>query len=364
MIDQVAAAFDRQDYRTAAQLLKAWRKQSPQDPWVQFYIGRLHEVSGKLEAAETVFRQLLRDTVNPKLTAQARQGLQRLEAIQKARRQEAIAQATADPLNAEPGYLILEPIRPEDKSLAAQNLARIMKIDPYTARLQLPSRGWRLYRTGAIGELQLYGQELQTAGIPAFSAALAAVQKINVFRVNYFQSVAPQATVVCQNEADQLGSLTFDWSDVTQRVEGLLPIFEQVVDLDVHQKLQRKEQTQDYAQICDLHLPSRRCILRLCDSNYQFQQGVLLSASAHPQASAQGTTRRHWNSLIEFLNQQLPQVPVWSGFTTFAETVLDQTEMLSHIQPHIGLFRRTETDWDPAFQLYSALVFLRNNPIG
>jgi predicted Zn-dependent protease len=74
MIDQVAAAFERQDYRTAAQLLQQLSQDSPQNPWVQFYLGRLDEVSGKLETAEEIYRQLLRNVSNTKIVAQARQG--------------------------------------------------------------------------------------------------------------------------------------------------------------------------------------------------------------------------------------------------------------------------------------------------
>ncbi|NEQ23967.1 MAG: tetratricopeptide repeat protein, partial [Microcoleus sp. SIO2G3] len=78
MIDQVADAFERKDYRTAARLLKQLVKQEPTNPWVRLYVGRLHEETGKLESAETVYRQLLQGTTNPKIMAQARQGLGRL----------------------------------------------------------------------------------------------------------------------------------------------------------------------------------------------------------------------------------------------------------------------------------------------
>jgi Tetratricopeptide repeat len=355
MIDRVAAAFDRQDYREAARLLKQLFKESPQNPWVQFYVGRLHEVTNKLEASEKVYRQLLQDTLNPKVAAQARQGLQRLETIKKEKKQQAIASAKADPNSAELGVLILEPVDPEAKTQAAQNFARIINIDPYTARLLLQSRGWRLYRTGAIGELQYYGQQLQQAKIPCFWFSLADIQKINVFRVSYFQTALPKPTVVCYNEQDQLGSLTFDWSEISQRVDGLLPIFEEVVDLDYRKKLQRKVQTQDYAQFCDLHLPARNVILRLYDSDYQFQQGIHIVPEPE-----KDTTRRNWNRLLEFLNHQLPRVKVWSDFTPFAETALDQVDLLGRIKSHMHLFRRHESHWDPAFQLYSGLVFLKH----
>jgi hypothetical protein len=59
-------------------------------------------------------------------------------------------------------------------------------------------------------------------------------------------------------------------------------------------------------------------------------------------------------------SEQLPQVQIWSDFTPFAETILDQNEMLSHIKPHTHLFRREASNWDPAFQLYSGLVFTKN----
>ena len=360
MIEQVAAAIDRQDYHTAAELLKQLLKDSPQNPWGQFYLGRLQEVSSKLEAAEKIYRQLLRDTTNGKIVAQARQGLQRVKALEQEQRSSAVAQATADPSNAELGVLVLEPVTSEIKTVVAPKFAQIMQIDPYTARLVLPSRGWRLYRTGAIGELRLLGERLCSVGIPCFWVTLAEIQKIRVFQVSYFQSTAPQATVVCQSEQRQVGSLTFNWSEVTQRVTGLLPIFEEVVDVNYRRQLERKTQTQDYAQFCDLHLPKRCCILRLHDNCYEFQQGAAL-APQQSQRSNQTTTRINWNSLLAFLNQQLPQARVWSDFTFFADTVLDQTELLGRIQSHVHLFRRDDTSWDPAFHLYSGIVFVKNS---
>lgn len=359
-IERVAAAFEQKDYRTASELLKKLYKTSPQDPWVQLYIARLQEVSGKVEASEKIYRQLLRGTTIPKVLAQARQGLQRLEEKEKQKRQQALALAKADPRNAEPGILVLEPVSAEAKPQAAKNLARIMNTDPYTARLLLPSQGWRAYRTGTIGELQVYSQELLKAGIPNFCASLAEVNKINVFRVCYFQSVSPQATVICKNEADQLGVLSFNWLEVSQRVEALLPVFEQVVEYNLSRnEVERKESTQDYAHFCDLHLPNRNCILRLNSFTYEFQQGVELTAAAE-KSTGYVTNRLYWNNLIDLLKQKLPNATVWSNFFLFAETVQDYPELLRRVKPHIDLFRREPTDLDPAFQLYSALIFVKN----
>jgi hypothetical protein len=358
MIDQVAAAFDRQDYKTAAQLLKQLQQQLPDDPWVKLYIGRLQEVTGKSEAAEMAYRRLLRETTHSKVVMQARQGLQRLETEARQKREHAIAQATTDPGNTEQGVLILAAVSSEARAAAAQQIARIMKLDAYTARLHLPSRGWRLYRVGAIGELQVYGQDLRAADIPVFWTPLTKIEEIRVFRVQHLQAATPQATVICQNELDQIGSLTFNWSEVTNRVEGRLPVFEDVVDVGAYNKLKRKEQTQDYAQVIDLHLPQRGCILRFCDWSYQFQQGVRFDADSDEMLSgAPATTRIRWNKLVYFLDDRLSAVPVWSDFTIFAETALEHLGMVKGFQTHIDLFRKAPTQWDAAFQLYSGLVF-------
>lgn len=361
MLEQVANAIKRQDYRTAAQLLKQLMHTESQNPWVQFYVGHLHEATGKPQDAEKAYRQLLRSATNPKIIAQARQGIERLEALKQEKHQHASAQAMAALGSEELSVLVLEPIPSELKQAAAQRFARIMQLDPYSARLKLPSRGWRLYRVGAVGELQFYTTALMQAEIPCFCTAVSEIGKLNVFQTNYFQSIAPKTTVICQNPQGQRGKLTFNWSEISQRVEGLVPLFEAVLDIDVQHKLQRKTKTLDYVQFCDLHLPARKTILRLCDRHYEFQQGISFSQEPkNPQHIEQTTTRSNWNNLINFLNQQLPQSPVWSDFTTFAETALDFSEMLRRIEPHIDLFRREETLWDAAFQLYSSLVFLRS----
>ncbi|MHC5826408.1 MAG: tetratricopeptide repeat protein, partial [Nostoc sp.] len=56
MIEQVAIAFDHKDYQTAAKLLKQLQKESPENPWVQYYLGRLDEVSEKRQEAEKIYR--------------------------------------------------------------------------------------------------------------------------------------------------------------------------------------------------------------------------------------------------------------------------------------------------------------------
>lgn len=352
MLDQVIAAFEQQDYQTAAQLLRELVKQSPNDPWVKLYLGRLQEVSGKPKAAEEIYRQLLQSTTNSKLISQARQGLQRLAASVKDQRQQAIAQATATPADQELGFLILEAVSTQQRQELAQRMATLIHTDAYTARGLLPSRGWRLYRTGTIGELTLFGQELRQAGIGAFWGALSHLQRIEVYQVHYFQSLQPRVSVVCQSPTKQVGVLTFDWADVQQRVEGLLPLFSQVVDLGYRDRLEWKEHIEDYAHFCDLHLPQRRCILRLHDDRYNFQQGI----TAHREHE---TLRQRWNELISILDSKTASCSVQSDFTPFAESVVDFIPSLERLQPHIYLPRASDCYLDPAFHLYSCLAFLK-----
>ena len=377
-INQIAAALEGKDYKQAAQLIKQLQKESPENPWVQYYIGRYYELTNNLEKAQTTYKQILRDITNPKIVSQTRQGIQRIETAQQNLRQQAIQTAKNDPSNLEPGLLILEPVSPENKPAAVQNISRIFKIDAYTTRMQIQSRGWRLYKTGPIGELRIYGQELLNAGIPVFWATLSDIQKIQIFRVQHFQSLSSPA-VVCKDKLDRLGAIEFNWSEVTQRVEGLLPMFIEIMDYSPHRRKEQfrhKEIRQDYAQICDLHIPSRNCILRISGQSYEFQQGVDFTqisadipALAHPKNQKtrsqkskqipQSTTRINWNRLLEILDQQL-DVTVWSEFTSFAETAINYTQMLSKIESHVEVERKSETPWDPAFQLYSGLAFLRN----
>ncbi len=376
-IHQIVTALEDQEYKQAAQLIKQLQTESPENPWVKYYIARYYELTNNPKKAETTYKQILRDITNPKIISQARQGIQRIETATQDRLQEAIETAKNDPSNLEPALLILEAVSPEDKPAAIQNISRIFKTDTYTTRMQVQSRGWRLYKTGPIAELQIYGEELLNAGIPVFWGTLADIQKIQIFRVQHFQSLSPPA-VVCKDTMDRLGAIAFNWSEISQRVEGLLPMFMEIMDYSPHRRtdqFRHKEITQDYAQICDLHIPSRHCILRICDQSYEFQQGIdftqisadipasapkkTKSRSQKPLQVPQSTTRINWNHLLEILDQQL-DVTVWSEFTPFAETVLDYTNMLSKIESYVEVDRKSETPWDPAFQLYSGLAFLKN----
>lgn len=358
MNEQIDAAFERQDYRIVAQLLQIWKQQSPDDPLLMLSIGRYQEETQKLDAAETTYLKVLKRTPHTKIMAQAREGLKRVQQRREADRQRALSEAKAAPGSEEAGMLFLEPVLGEARTAAAQGLATVMKLDPYTARMQVPSKTWRMYRVGSMGEMQYYGQALNQANTPAWWMSLKAVKAIPVFRIRFFRAVTPQVTVVCANDTGQLGTMVFDWSEITQRVTGLLPVFERVIDIGPWGRLQRKEKTQDYAQVLDLHLMSRQCILRLCDRTYDFSQGNPFQAPEVPNPNP-GITRTHWNHLVDSINQQ-SQSPLSSDFTPFGEGAIEYLDLLGEFKDYIDLARLQPSQWDPAFHLYSSLIFLKN----
>uniref|UniRef100_B8HVX5 Cyclic nucleotide-binding protein n=1 Tax=Cyanothece sp. (strain PCC 7425 / ATCC 29141) TaxID=395961 RepID=B8HVX5_CYAP4 len=371
MIKSVADAIARGDYLAAAQLLQTL---PAHDPWVMLYTAQVQERSEEFEQAETLYRQLLKTDYGPKIATEARRGLQRLSEQHKPA-PTLVAVSTAPPPLPSTGpaptlsapdsnatsVLILEPLPNAAKPEAARKFAQVMNIETYAARLFLPSRGWRFYRAGRWSEIAQYGQQLSAQGIPVCWLPLEALQQVQVLEVSYFQSVTPEgATVWVEQGQAQPFSCKFAWAEVTQRVSGLLPIFEQVVARDKQGKFQRKEEIQDHAQICDLHLPGRNTILRLYRGVYQFNQGISLSTPKAPQTLPEETSWANWKHLEAFLDYYLPTVPHWTDFTLFAETIVDQTDLLSPIPAHIDLFRREESCWDPAFHLYSGLIFWKN----
>jgi hypothetical protein len=366
MLEPIIQAIEAKNYRTASQLLKTHLQNNPQDLWAQFYWGYLRELAGQREPAEKIYRSVLKQTTNRKLTQQARQAIQRLHDTEKQQRQQAIAQARAVPENAIAGCLVLEPVDANVKTRVAEKFARLWNLDAYTARLHLPSRGWRFYRTGAIGELQVYRDELAAIGVPSFCATLQQIQAIEVFRVEQIKMSPqnPQAIATCRSADNRSGELSFQWSEVKQWVEGALPILESVVDVDAWNRLIRKDKTQDYAQILDLHLPGRACILRCFDQTYQFHpKSERLNQPLGLASPLSGTTnRQNWNQLLATMQASLSTTPRQRHFKIFADSALDFAEFLKLIHAQVDLLRHKETLWDEAFHLYSTLNFARLEP--
>lgn len=363
MYKAIADAIHTQDFGKAEDLLAVVAMDAAENPWVGYYHARLAEAKGELTDAENQFRQLLTVASNPQLLTKIRVGLGRIHTHQQAEHQQALAdrqsaldEAKALPGAHIPGIFVLEPVATEAKQACAMAFSKIMNIDPYTARLQLPSRAWRLYRTGGMGELSHYQQQCQAAQIPAFCVPSADLLALKVLPVFHFETLSPQATVCYRINHEEQGTYTFNWQDVSQRVEGLLPIFEECVDVDIHGKIQRKTNILDYAKICDLHIPSAQTILRFCDQIYEFSQGIALTEIS---ASQKNTSHEQWQQLLQVFQDQLGDRPVWKEFKAFAETALDFQELLKTLDPQIPFLRREETPWDQAFHLYSGLAFYR-----
>ena len=346
----VTAALDAQDYRRAKQLIKQWRKAAPKDPWMLLSIGRLQEGTLQWDAAEKTYLTFLKRVNNPKLMGQARAGLKRVLQAREAHRQEALDEANAVLGSDEPGLLALMP--PDNAQQAAMELAKILRIDPYMARLQLPKQGLRLQRTGPIGEMQYYGEALQAVGIPALWSTVEALKTVQVFQVKHFQAVSPQPVVTCQSPTGQMGSIQFDWSEVTQIVRAQLPMFEQITEKGPWGKKQSKEQVLDYVQILDLHIHGRKIILRSCDRTYEFRNSVSLV----PNETNLTSTRIRWNGLLQTINRST-QCPTLEDFTNFGQGALDMISLLPYLPTYLDLNRRKPSDWDTAFQIYTTLRF-------
>ncbi|HEY9761992.1 MAG TPA: tetratricopeptide repeat protein [Trichocoleus sp.] len=358
MFDQIITALEQGEFARGARLLKAWKEEAPQDPWLQLALARYWEATHEFEKAEGAYRRLLQQVTNAKLMTQARQGIQRVQDEQARQREHLLDVARAQPGAEAPGLLVLEPVQGEVREAAATGLAQVMRIDPYTARLLLPGQYWRLYRVGPIGELQYFCQTLMDHQTPAFCLPVSPLVELSVFRVQYVQTLEPQISIVCQNGAGQLGSITFDWAEISQWVIGQVPVFESVVDLGPRGHLKRKEVTQDYAEIIDLHLHTRNCVLRLCDRTYTYRESVSFTSEEAEDPSAQIISRVVWDSLKQLLSQKVSRSP-WSDFSGFGKTALEFITLLPSIPTHLDLMRRAPSPWDQAFHLYSSLHFLR-----
>ena len=165
---EIAVALDRRDFQMASQLIQAIPMG---DPWSKLYLGQLQVAQSDHEQAEQTFRSLLQQDYGPKIAKAAREGLKQIQDHAQAVRQEKLSQATVNPEQTQTGAMVLEALGSDAKTEAALKFAKIMQVEPYTARMLIPSRGWRLYRIGPIGELAMYGQDLKAAGIPNFSIA-------------------------------------------------------------------------------------------------------------------------------------------------------------------------------------------------
>jgi hypothetical protein len=203
--------------------------------------------------------------------------------------------------------------------------------------------------------MQVYAEELQSAEVPALWLSLAAIATIQIVTVQYFE--LPRLGLV--RAISEEGEISFHPKEVVTRVEGVLPTFGQVFDMDVKRKIVRKEQILDRVRICDLHLPDRGCIVRLHDNCYKFDRGMQLEVP-RSLAHIAPTIQERWAVLSEWLSDTMPQAARYDDFTTFADMAMGFPELLAEIDPHIDLSRTHPSLWDNCFQLYSSIFFCRN----
>ncbi len=348
----VAAALKMSDYQQAAKLLKQWQATDPQNPMLRLFAAQLQERTNHLESAEKNYIKLLRQTPNGKIKAQARAGISRIQQQRKCEKIADLDQARQVEGGNALAVLAIAPPLPEQRDQAIGHFAKVWNLDTYSARLKVPTSGCRLYRVGPWGEIGYFAQALQPH-TPTLKAKVSDVKAIQTVQICYFESLTPQPSVICKRPDGHLGKISFEWSEVTQRISGQLPIFEQVVDLGNWGRTVHKEKVQDYTQVVDLHLTSRKIVLRLCDRLYQYQQGISLT----PQGEL--NSRIQWNQLLKHLNQSLKSLHQ-NQFSQFGQAALEFTPLLPPIPAHLDLDRRAPSDWDLAFHLYSSLYYLNS----
>jgi len=361
MYDLVSAALQAQQLTQAAQLIKQWQREKPKDPWLALAMGQYWEVKADLERAQVTYTQLLQNTANTKVLSHARVGMKRVRDELARQREHDLHAAKAQPGSEMAGVLVLQPVGGDQRLAVAQGLAKVMQIDVYTARTRLPSQSWRLHRVGPLGELRYFGEQLRQHQVPCVWAAVEEVKGLPVFRVQAIQSAEAQVTVLCQNAHGQKGTLQLQWSEVSQWVLGSLPIYESVVDLGPWGKLQRKEATQDYAEVVDWHLHRRGCVLRFCDHTYRYREAAPLPGLWEPPTDGPLIAATAWKALKAGFEQAIAP-PLQRDFTGFGESALDFIDLLPEIPAYLDLSRGQPSPWDAAFQLYSCLRFLAYTP--
>lgn len=362
LLDQVAQAFDRKDYRSATVCLKELWKLQPENPQVQLYRGRLYEAAGKFEQANNTYKQLLKAVPTPKIMAQARQGIDRVGQLIQEQRQQDIHRSVSAPDQDKHGLLILESIDPAQRTAAARSLAAIMNVDAYSARMQIPNRGWRIYRRGPIGEMALYGQQLRSHQVPAFWLTEESLWKPRLVQVqSVMNATQPRVMGLLDGNLDSnVQELQFDWSEVTACVQGSLPMFDRLLEVDIlrreYSSRSKKEGVTDYAAMLDLHLTARNMILRFCDRTYDFHQGHSWNIS---DPLEQTGVRSQWNYVVNWVKSHTSNAVYRNDFIPFADTAIEFPQLLKAIDPGFYLYGQEDSRWNPAFHLYSVLAFGR-----
>jgi hypothetical protein len=357
MFEELEKAIDTEDYEIAQQIIDELDSKLTDKLWLKYYQSLILEKQENLEKAEQNYRQIIKDIIypDPKLLKLIRNGIERIIAAKKEEKEEQKQVFTKIENSDNLAVLILENITLEEKQKLAPDFAKIMEIDRYTATLQIPTRSWRLYKTGQLGELNYYQSELAKIGLPCFCQPLNKINSMTVYQVKYLEinDDKSQFRFYSENEQGQEEIIDIAPQQINGWVKAMLPLFELTVNIDKKNQIQKKKSTLDYIAFFDLHSSHDNAIFRFSDRAYQFEQDQNIQQESN-------TTKDKWQNLENNLQAMIPSASVWSNFTLFAEGVIQFPEMLKQVKSHVHLFRREDTLWDEAFQLYSGLIFLQN----
>lgn len=350
-VDKIIATGN---YQEAKEKLSQLQIQETDRLWYRYYTALILEKEGDLSSAENHYRAIIKDSIYPdsSLIKLIRDGIERIVKLQKAEKEAKKQQFQNIENSQDLAVLILQPVKPEDKKNLAPHLAKLMAIDNYTATLQIPTRSLRLYKTGSLGELKYYESELSSIGIPSFCCRVKRVNSMPVYQVKYLENQDNIMKLVRENDLEEEKIFTLNWENVINKVQGLVPIFEMTSHLDARNKIQKKQATLDYANFLDLHLIKDNLILRFSDHFYEFDSGLTRGINSK-------TTQEKWKILLNYLQEKTPNISLNSNFNLFAEGAIQFPEMLKQVTAHVNLFRREESLWDEAFQLYSGLIFVQ-----
>ncbi|MFZ4641441.1 MAG: hypothetical protein ACOYMP_13730 [Nodosilinea sp.] len=357
MYDRVSQALQADQLQQAASLLQQWQQENPADPWLELALGQYWQGRGELDRAQAIYTRLLQNLSNPRLLTQTRGALQRLEQQRVEERQNHLQAARDQPGSTAPALLVLHPVAPDHRPLAAQGLAQVMQLDPYTARQRLSSQHWRLYRVGTLGELGYLCQHLNRHQVPSSCVPIEAIRAIPVLRVLAILAFEPQIRLVVQLPEGVQRHLTIPWTEISQWLMGQLPLYESVVDLAPWGKLKRAEKTQDYAEVIDWHLPRQGYILRFCDRTYRHRQSCLPPDTLE---EAGWVAAIAWKNLKAYFQSHI-QTAAIADFSGFGAGAIEFIDVMPSMAIAIDLLRTTPCPWDYAFHLYSGMRFLKPN---
>jgi hypothetical protein len=343
LFNQLEQQLATENYGAALETAQTLGQQFPQELQVKLAIARVHSAMGAVVAAEELYRQVMRESAQPKVLAEARRGLQVLEDREQAARQQRVTQLLAAGQGQGNGFLALLPVTPELRDRAVAKVARLFRTDMYTAKFRVPLRSLKIIRTGMAAQMLVFAEEFTAEGIPALAVDLGMVAQVRVFVVQELHPMGMDRVRVASRRGE---ILELSWAEVRGRVYGVLPTYGEVVDVDAKRQLIRREGLLDRVRFCDLHVPAQKLVVRLHDNGFQFAAGVGLDLPAAL------TIQERWRSLMDWLGNKVPHAAVYDDLGDFADMAKGFPDLLPE-EPYVDLLRLKPSVMDACFHLYS-----------